>query len=515
LEGKEQKYPLFLGVDVGTTNVRSFIFNSLGEVLGQSFRGLTIHKPKPEMAEEDTEEIWKATLETMRDSMKTSGVSASDVAMVSFSAQMHGVSMIDRDGKPLTRLLTWLDLRAAKQCERLSQIMGSYEIYSRTGGPPLFIYPLAKILWFKENLPEKFKRCHKLLSAKDYVMYRMFGEPYLDRSVASGSQLLNVHELRWDEMILELVEIDQDKLPTLRGETEVVGEIPREVSECTGLKRGTPVVLGASDAALSNIGLGAVEEGIAAINLGSSGAIRVLSDKPFIDEDERARFFCYYAAQGRWLPGGAINNAGIVLRWFRDVFGEPEVRDALKLGVDPYEVITKKAAKVKPGSEGLVMVPFFAGERFPVRDPKAKGVLFGLTLAHGRAHVIRAIMESVTYTLRWIMEIMEKQGVTIKEIRIGGGGARSSLWRQIAADVLGRTVVHTEVEEASALGAAMLAAISLGLYRDLEDASKGMVKAVSRHEPDLEAHQRYTSMFGVYKRLYETLREFYDELQRI
>ena len=509
---RRDEYPLFLGVDVGTTNVRSFIFNSSGEVLGQSFRGLTIHRPKPEMAEEDVEEIWRATLETMRDSLKMSKVSAGDLAMVSFSAQMHGVSMIGRDGKPLTRLLTWLDLRATEQCERLGRLLGSYEIYSRTGGPPLFIYPPAKILWFKEKMPEKFKKCRKLLSAKDYVMYRMFGEPYLDRSVASGSQLLNIHELRWDEMILESLGIDPDKLPTLRDEMEVVGEIPSEISKYTGLRRGTPVIIGASDAALSNIGLGAVEEGIAAVNLGSSGAIRVLSDRPLIDKDRRARFFCYYAAQGRWLPGGAINNAGIVLRWFRDVFGEPEVMEASKRGVDPYEVITEKAAGVKPGSEGLVMVPFLAGERFPVRDPKAKGLLFGLTLAHGKAHFIRAIMEGVIYTLRWIMKIMEEQGLTIEEIRIGGGGARSSLWRQIAADVLGKTVVHTKVEEASALGAAMLAAIRLGIYKDLGEASREMVETASLHEPDPEAHRRYATVFNLYKGLYEALRGFYKEL---
>ncbi|MEM2875836.1 MAG: xylulokinase [Candidatus Bathyarchaeia archaeon] len=509
------RYPLFLRVDLSTTNVRSIIFNETGEVLGRSFRELKIHRPKPEMAEEDPEEIWKATLETMRDAVRTSKASADDIAMISFSTQMHGISMISRDGSILTRLITWLDRRAATQSEELSRVVNPYEIYSRTGCPPLFIYPLAKILWIKENLPKKFSQCYKMLSAKDYVLYRIFGEPHLDRSTASGTQLLNIHKLEWDEALLEVAGIDQDNLPTLHDESEIIGELPREVSKHTFLKSGTPVILGASDAALSNLGLGAVEKGTAGINIGTSGAIRVISDKPLIDESGEARFFCYYATLSRWLPGGAINNAGIILRWFRDSFCQPEMEEALRRGVDPYEVIIEKASTVEPGAGGLLMVPFFAGERFPVRDPKARGILFGLTLEHSKPHITRAILESIMYTLKWIMDILEGHGITIKEIRVGGGGARSSVWRQIQADVLGKTTLYMKVEEASALGAAMLAAISLGIYKDLESASKNMVEVAGSHEPNLENNRRYLEMFRIYRGLYNASKRFYEELSRM
>jgi len=503
-----RRHPLLLGVDIGTTNVRSFVFDEKGEVLGQAFQELEIYRPKHDWAEEDPEELWRATLETMKRSVKASKISPDDVAMISFSAQMHGMSMIDREGKVLVRLLTWLDLRAAPECEKLREIMDSYELYSRTGCPPIFVYPFVKILWVKENIPKIFEQCHKVLSAKDYIMYRMLGEPYLDQSVAAGSQLLNIHKLKWDDRILEIAGIDQDKLPLLCDGYEVIGELPRTIAKLTGLESGIPIILGASDGALSNVGLGSVEEGVAAASIGSSGAIRVISNKPFIDGSRDMRFFCYYVAKNWWLPGGAINNAGIVLRWFRDVFGQPEIEAARRRRVDPYEVIVEEAAAVKPGAGGLIMVPFFAGERFPVRDPKAKGIIFGLTLAHGRAHVIRAIMENVVFTLKWIMEAMEEQGLAINEVRVSGGGARSRLWRQIQADVLGKPVAHTKIEEASALGAAMLAAISLGIYKDLNDASRNMVKIVERHTPNLEVHRKYEDMFQMYKELYGALRKF-------
>ena len=270
----------------------------------------------------------------------------------------------------------------------------------------------------------------------------MIGEVFIDSSLASGTQLLNIHRLEWDETILELMDINQDKLPILADETDVIRELPRENSELTGLRKGTPIILGASDGALNNIGLGATSEGIAAMNIGTSGAMRILSDTPFIDKHPEAHFFCYYATQGHWLPGGATSNAGILLRWFRDNLGQQEIKEAEKLGVDPYEVISEKAAVISPGAEGLFMLPFFSGERFPIRDPKARGVLFGLTLLHGKAHIARSILESIIFTLRWIMESIQEHGAKIDEVRVGGGGARSSVWRQVQADILGLSLIH-------------------------------------------------------------------------
>lgn len=248
------------------------------------------------------------------------------------------------------------------------------------------------------------------------------------------------------------------------------------------------------------------------MNIGTSEALRTLSHKPFIDEHRAAHFFCYYAGLGNWLPGGAVSNAGILLRWFRDNFSHQEVAEAKRRGVDPYEVILEKAAKIKPGAEGLLMLPFFSGERFPIRDSKARGVLFGLTLQHGKAHIARAILESVVFTLRWIMESIQEHNTKIDEVRVGGGGARSSVWRKIQADILGKPIVYTKVEESSALGAVMLAAISLGIYDDLEESSKNMVHTVGRQEPDLKIHHKYRNNFEMYKEYYYASRKFFEEL---
>jgi gluconokinase len=270
------------------------------------------------------------------------------------------------------------------------------------------------------------------------------------------------------------------------------------------------IIPGGSDGALSNIGLGAVEKGIAALNIGTSGAVRVLSDKPFIDANHKSQFFCYYAALGNWLSGGAISNAGNILRWYKDKFGQDEIHEAKKRGIDSYEVIMENAADIKPGAEGLFLLPFYVGERFPIRNSKAKGILFGLTLTHGKAHVVRAILEGIVYTLKWILEILEKHRITIEEVRAGGGGARSKVWRQIQADVLGKPVVHTRVEEASSLGAAMLAAIKLNIYKDLNDASKNMVKTTSYHKPNIENNLKYLATFKLFKELYGVSKKFYE-----
>jgi gluconokinase len=505
----------FLGVDLGTTNARSIIFNEKGEVLGQAFKKLTLFNPQSDFAEQNPEEIWVSMIKTIKDCVKGSKLSANEIVAISFSARMHGMMMLDREGTPLTHLLTWLDRRATSQTNTVNSLIDSYTLYNRTGCPQLFIYPFIKILWIRENMPRIFEKCSKILSAKDYVIYRMLGEAFIDRSLASGTQLLNIHRLEWDETILELSDITADHLPTLVNETEVIGELPIKIAKLTGLQKGIPIFPGGSDGALNNIGLGATKEGITAMNLGTSGALRVVTNKPYLDKDQEAHFFCYYAGQGHWLPGGAISNAGILLRWFKDNFGQQEIDDAKKFKVDPYDLLLKKAASIPLGSDGLLMLPFFSGERFPINDPKARGLLFGLTLSHGKAHIIRSILESIVFTIRWIMESIQEHGAKIDEVRVGGGGARSSVWRQIQSDILGKLVVHTKVEESSASGAAMLAAVGLGIYLDLDEASNKMIKTAGRHEPNLSNYQKYGVIFKLYKDFYFASKKFSEELSRI
>lgn len=496
------RYPLFLAVDLGTTNVRSIIFDETGGIVSCASRELRIYGSHPQTAEQVPEEIWEAILGSMKDCLGSSNVAREDIAVLSLCAQMHGVTVIDRDGNALVPLITWLDRRAAPQSELLGAKLGSYEIYRRTGCPVLYSYPCAKILWIRQNLPRVFAEGYKFLSAKDYVVYRMLGEAYIDRSTASGSQLFDIRRLTWDEMMLKAAGLDEDSLPVLCDETDLVGEVSSELAAHSSLKNGTPIVIGASDAASSNIGLGVIREGLCAVNIGTSGAVRVASDRPLFDRSRKARFFCYYGTFGRWLCGGATSNAGILLRWFRDSFGQIDTEEALRSELDPLEVMLEKAGGVEPGADGLLFVPFLSGERFPVRDASATGIMSGLTLRHGRDHVLRSMLEGVSFTLKWIMDALEESGLELDEVRVGGGGARSAVWRGIEADVWGKRVSWTKVDEASALGAAMLGAVRIGVYGDLAKASENMVEVAGEHEPNVENHLRYVSLFERFKRLY-------------
>lgn len=505
-----RNYPLFLGIDIGTSNVRSAVFTDRGKPLGYSIKELKIYEPSPGWAEQEPRELWFKTLQTAREAIKMSGSSPNDVASISFSGQMHSISVIDKKGDVLFKLATGFDQRAGPESEELSKLISPRELYERTGCPPLFSYILPKILWIKRNKPEIFHRAYKFLSAKDYVIHKILGKAYLDYSVASGSQLLNIHKLKWDNRVLEIAGIGEEKLPILKDEFKPVGELPASIAKKIGLKQGIPIVLGASDGALSSVGLGAFKKGVTALDLGSSGAIRACFGKPIFDESEQMRLFCYYLGLKKWLVGGAINNAGLPLRWFKNKFGYQEIQEAKEKGISPYQIMDREARKVELGSENLLLIPFLSGERFPIRDYKAKGVLLGLTYTHSRAHLLRAIMEGVAFTFRSIMETMEEQRIRINQVRISGGGAKSELWKQILADVLGKTIVETKVKEASVLGAAMAGAISSGVYRSLAGAGDNMVKVFKKRQPVEENRRRYNKYYQIYKDLYPACKPFFE-----
>ncbi|HIH96903.1 MAG TPA: hypothetical protein HA348_05440 [Thermoplasmata archaeon] len=509
-----RKHPLFLGIDLGTSNVRSAVFTDSGKPLGYSIKELTICEPLLGWAEEDPKELWSKTLQTAGEATKMSGCSADDVVSISFSGQMHSISAIDKKGGILFKLVTGFDQRSGPESEALNKLIEPRKLYEKTGCPPLFSYILPKILWFKNNKPNIFHKVHKFLSAKDYVIYKMLGEALLDHSTASGSQLLNINTLKWDNRVLEIAGIGDEKLPILKDGIKPVGELPASVAKKISLRPGIPIVLGASDGALSSVGLNAIKEGAVALDLGSSGAIRASSSKPVFDKSRQMRLFCYYLGMKKWLVGGAINNAGYPLRWFKNNFALQETREAKRKGVSPYQILDSEAEKVEPGSEGLLSIPFFSGERFPVRDYKSKGVLFGLTYSHSRAHLARAIMEGVAFTLKSIMEVMEEQRIVVDEIGVSGGGVKSELWKQILADVLGKTIAETKVKEASVLGSAILGAISYGAYRDLTEACDHMVELSKKRHPVEENKRIYSRYYEIYKDLYQSCKPFFNQFYK-
>jgi len=500
---------ILLGVDIGTTAVRALAFNARGRVVKEAKIEVGVEHPKPSWAEQNPDELYLSTVKAVQAVAKHVG---GRVKAVGFSGQMHGLCCVDKDGKPLTKLIPWVDVRAGEQAEELERLLGAKELYRRTGCPPLFVYIAPKILWVKENQPNIFSECKKILTAQDYVVFKLFGDYYTNPSLASGSQLLNISSIKWDGKLLEAVGIGEEHLPTLVEGDRVFDRLPSHAAEELGLGEGVPVALGASDGALSNVGVGAVRGGVCAVNLGSSGAVRVVSRKPMWDED--MRFFCYYVASKRWLCGGAVNNCGIVLRWYRDNFAEKEMERAVELGVDVYKLLDEEAGKAPAGCDGLMFLPFMSGERFPVRDPYVRGMVFGLSLGHGRGHVIRSMVEGVTFTLKWIADALEEH-LGIGLVKVSGGGARSKLWRQIVSDVFEKRVVKTDVEEASALGAVILAGVAVGEYRSIEEASERLVVDGEEHLPRPDTVKVYRRTFEIFKEAYSSSREYCERLLKM
>lgn len=431
-----------------------------------------------------------------------------DIYALSLSAQMHGIAAVDAKGNALTPLITYLDVRPSEVIEEIIKNIDPYELYSRTGCPPLTIYPLTKIVWLRVKYKSIFEKAKKFLSAKDYFLYKLLGEPIIDKGVASGSQLLDINSLKWYDEALELCQIDEEALPTLV-DCESKIELPKSIARELNLRETVPLVVGSSDGALHSVGVGAVDKRTLALNLGTSGAIRSISSKPLIDRSKDMRFFCYYLGMGYRLPGGAINNAGIVIKWFRDEIYDVETYAMERAGIDSYELMDNLARHISAGANGLIALPFFTGERFPIRDAKARAVLFGLRLSHGKGHILRALMEGCAYTLRWIYEALVENGMNGEVIRIGGGGARSKVWRTIIANVFRLPVEKIHTEEASLLGAAILGFTSIGIYKDLRDACRAMVKVVKREEPDPQLGEDYEKLFKAFVKLYYVLRELF------
>jgi len=501
-----------LTVDIGTTNVKAAIFDEKGKTLSLARTEVPIHSPVPGSAIQHLDELYEATIKSAKNAVKMAHVAKVDV--IAFSSQMHGLGAIDEKGRELLPLVTYLDTRPAIALEKLGEMVESYKLYENTGCPPLFIYPLTKFIWLSLTAPKIIKEAKWFVSAKDYVTYKLLGEPHIDKSVISGSQLLDIHKLTWSDLALSLIGVDESKLPHLCNGEEILQTLPKHVAESLGLSEGAPLVLGASDGALHSVGLGAIERSLLALNIGTSGAIRSVSKQSQIDKSNDMRFFCYYIGYGLRLPGGAVNNAGIGLRWFRDEFGHFEVTMAKRLNEDPYNLLTKQAENVKATAEKLLILPFFSGERFPVRDPYAKCVIFGLTLRHKKAHVIRALMESCIYTLKWIYDAMIENGIKGKTIRTGGGGAKSLLWRQIQADVFGLPTEKTSVEEVSLLGAAMMGLVAIGVYDSLGEAAKSMIEIVDTQNPNMENHNEYEKSYHLFTKLYNVVKDFYREYDK-
>jgi len=413
---------------------------------------------------------------------------------------MHGAVLLDEQSRVVRPALIWCDVRTEKQSREITARIGAQRLIQLTCNPALTNFTLTKCLWVRENEPENWKKVRSIMLPKDYVRLQLTGERATDMADASGTLLLDVAHRRWSKEVLEAVEMDASLLPTLYESPDVCGKISAAGAAATGLRAGTPVVAGAGDQAAGSTGIGVVSPGAVSATIGTSGVVLAATDSPALDPGGRMHTFCH-AVPGRWLVMGVTQAAGLSLRWFRDQFGVSSEHQP-----ESYEKLTSQAATVPPGCDGLLWAPYLMGERTPYLDPNARGMLAGLTASHTRAHVIRAILEGVTFSLRDTFTLFAGINIPVKTIRLGGGGARSALWRQIQADIYGQPVETVEAEEGAAYGAAILAGVGAKAWPSVDAACSAVVRVAGRVSPDPSACATMEKAYAAYRRMYPAMK---------
>src|SRR6266850_406 len=447
-------------------------------------------------AEQHPEDWWRASCIAVRKAIASANLGAEEIACVGFSGQMHGAVMLNEQGSVVRPALIWCDVRTEKQCRDLTAKIGHERLIQLTCNPALANFTLTKLLWVRENEPENWKRVRAVMLPKDYVRLRLTGERATDMADASGTLLLDVAHRRWSREMLQAAEIDEKSLPALYESPDVCGKVSSKGAAETSLRVGTPVVAGAGDQAAGAAGMGIVAAGTVSATIGTSGVVLAATDRPALDPRGRVHTFCH-AIPGRWHVMGVTQAAGLSLRWFRDQFGAGNDD-----GRDPYERLTDEAAVAEPGCKGLLWTPYLMGERTPHLDPSARGALVGLTASHTRAHVIRSILEGVAFSLRDSFTIFGEMGVPVNSIRLGGGGARSRLWRQIQTDVYGKEVEVVEAEEGAAYGAAILAGVGAGMWNTVDEACAAVVRVAARVKPADDSVAALNRHYQAYRKVY-------------
>lgn len=497
-----------LGVDIGTTSTKAVLFSEKGEVIQQENVGYPLHTPDISTAEQDPVEIYMAVLTVITKIMKPH--QQKKLAFISFSSAMHSVIAIDENDEPLTPCITWADNRSEAWAHKIKAELNGHEIYKRTGTPIHPMSPLSKITWLVNERPEIAAKAKKYIGIKEFIFKKFFDEYVVDHSLASAMGMMNLQKLDWDEEALQIAGINKNQLSELVSTTKIFTGINPEIAKQLGINPQTPFVIGASDGVLSNLGVNAIGKGEIAVTIGTSGAIRTIIDQP--QTDEKGRIFCYALTENHWVIGGPVNNGGMVLRWIRDEFAASEVETAKRLGIDPYNVLTKIAERVRPGSEGLLFHPYLAGERAPLWNPDVRGSFFGLTMSHKKEHMIRAALEGVIFNLYTVfLALTEAMETPVTRIQATGGFARSDVWRQMMSDIFDLEVVVPESYESSCLGACILGLYATGKIDSFEVASE-MIGSTHKHTPDEDAAKEYRQLVPIFISLSRALEDDYSKI---
>lgn len=490
----------FLGIDVGTGGSRAVLIDHHGQIIAaKTVEHEAFASPQTGWAEQDPRDWWRASASAIRAVVEDDKVNVDEIAGVGLSGQMHGSVLLDERDEVLRPALIWCDQRTELQCQRLTNEIGASRLIELTCNPALTGFTLPKLLWVRDNEPEIWSQVRSVLLPKDYVRLRLTGEKATDVADASGTLLLDVSKRRWSAEMMAAAAIDEKILPRVYESQEITGVLSDTAAAEVGLRSGIPVVAGAGDQAAGAVGVGIVQPGSVSATIGTSGVVFAATNQPALDPKGRVHTFCH-AIPARWHVMGVTQGAGLSLRWFKDQFG------VIDGDGDPYEYLISEAAAVPPGANGLLWAPYLMGERTPHLDPNARAALVGITASHTRAHVVRAILEGVAFSLRDSFEILKEMGVPAQNVRLAGGGARSALWRQIQADIYGQPVEIVEAEEGAAYGVALLAGVGTKAWSSVDEACLSVVKTKARIAPDIKSAELMDRQYKAFQALYPALR---------
>ena len=464
-----------MGIDLGTSGTKTVLFDTDGTIVASALREYPLYQPKPGWAEQEPLDWYHAVVDSIREIIWKNGIDADAVKGVGISGQMHGLVMIDKDGVELGRSIIWCDQRTGEECQEITDRIGAQRLIEITANPAITGFTASKILWVQKYLPKIYEKAAKLLLPKDYIRYKLTGEFATEVSDASGMQLLDISNRCWSDEMLKRLDIDKALLAPVFESCEVSGKITRQAAELTGLREGTPVVGGAGDQAAGAVGNGVVEPGIVSSTIGTSGVVFASSNEIKIDPLGRVHTFCH-AVPGMWHVMG----------------------------------VTQGPA----GCGGLLYLPYLMGERTPHLDPDARGGFFGLTAAHTKADMLRAVMEGVAYSLRDCMEIISEMGIPISQVRASGGGGKSRLWRQMQADMFLQDIYTVHSPEGPALGVALLAGVGCGTYRSVQEACHHVIAIKDKLSPNQQDAAVYQRYYPIYQQLYPALKPFFQKMKQ-
>ena len=499
----------YLGIDIGTLGTKVLMVDAIGTVVAEHTSEYDLSQPQNGWAEQDPKLWWNATVEGIKAVLPK--VPAADVKGIGFSGQMHGLVMLDENGEVIRPAILWCDTRTGKECEQITQLVGQERLIEITANPALSGFTASKIMWVKNNEPQNYAKCCKILLPKDYIRYKLCDVFATEVSDASGMQLLDIANRCWSDEVLKKLDIDKNLLAPVYESVEVTGYITETAAQLTGLCKGTPVVGGGGDNAAAAVGTGVVSDGKAFTTIGTSGVVFAHTSKMEIDKAGRVHTFCC-AVPGQWHVMGVTQAAGLSLKWYRDNFCSEEMAEAEKLGIDPYVLMDKEAESVDIGCDKLIYLPYLNGERTPHLDNNARGTFAGLAVMHGKKHMIRAVMEGVTYSLRDCVEVLKQMNVPLTDMAACGGGSKSPLWRQMLADVFDLKVKTLTSNQGAALGAAILAMVGTGEYKTVQDACDVIIKEKDIHRPVQTNSEKYNMVYRVFTQLYPALKDSFKAL---